>query len=496
MARKSIVLLENENNLLPLKKGQTIALIGPNANDSVMQWGNYNGTPGHTVTLLEAMKAILPADQLIYLPACDRTSETSFVSLFGQCSTSKGQGFDVSFWANNQFEGKADATIRQTTSVNFTTDGATAVASGIPLANFSGIYRATFRPTVSDKVDFVVKMRGACTLLIDGKEVAKQERSLRRSTTLYTLDAQTGKSYDIELRYRHTEGRTASLTFDLGSTRPVDIDALLKDIAKADVVVFAGGIAPSLEGEEMPVSVPGFKGGDREDIQLPAVQRNVVKALKEAGKRVVFVNFSGSAMGLVEESRNCEAIIQAWYPGQAGGTAIVDVLFGKYNPAGRLPVTFYKDVKQLPDFQDYSMRGRTYRYFQGEALYPFGYGLSYTTFEYGKAKLSKNAMDKKESVTLTVPVKNTGKISGEEVVQVYIRRVADKEGPIKSLKAFKRIPLKAGQATKVELELPAERFECFDAESNAMRVMSGKYEIFYGSSSREEDLQKLNFVIK
>jgi beta-glucosidase len=246
----------------------------------------------------------------------------------------------------------------------------------------------------------------------------------------------------------------------------------------------------------MPVSVPGFKGGDREDIQLPAVQRNVVKALKEAGKRVVFVNFSGSAMGLVEESRNCEAIIQAWYPGQAGGTAIVDVLFGKYNPAGRLPVTFYKDVKQLPDFQDYSMRGRTYRYFQGEALYPFGYGLSYTTFEYGKAKLSKNAMDKKESVTLTVPVKNTGKISGEEVVQVYIRRVADKEGPIKSLKAFKRIPLKAGQATKVELELPAERFECFDAESNAMRIMSGKYEIFYGSSSREEDLQKLNFVIK
>lgn len=496
MARKSIVLLENENNILPLKKGQTIALIGPNANDSVMQWGNYNGNPSHTVTLLEAMKKYVPADQLIYTPACDRVSETSFVSVFDQCSTSKGQGFDVRFWSNNTLEGEADATIRQTTPVNFTTDGATAVASGIPLANFSGSYRATFRPKLSGKVDFMVKMRGACTLLIDGKEVANQERGFRRETALYTLDAQAGKSYDIELRYRHTEGRTASLSFDMGSTRPVDMDELLKKIEKADVVIFAGGIAPSLEGEEMPVSVPGFRGGDRETIQLPDVQRNVVKALKKAGKRVVFVNFSGSAMGLVPESENCEAIVQAWYPGQAGGTAIADVLMGHYNPAGRLPVTFYTSVEQLPDFQDYSMRGRTYRYFMGQPLYSFGYGLSYTTFEYGKAKLSKNSMAKDGTVTISVPVKNTGKLAGEEVVQVYIRRVDDTEGPIKSLKAFKRIPLKAGQAVKVDLELPAERFECFDEKSNSMRVMSGKYEIMYGSSSRAEDLQTISFVIK
>lgn len=496
MARKSIVLLENDNNILPLKKGQTIALIGPNANDSVMQWGNYNGFPGHTVTLLEAMKKYVPADKLIYAPACDRTSETSFVSMFDLCSTDKGQGFDVRFWSNNTLEGKADATIRQTTPVNFTTDGATTVAPGIPLANFSGSYRATFRPKSSGKVDFMVKMRGACSLLIDGKEVANQERSLRRSTILYTLDAKVGKSYDIELRYRHTDGRTASLSFDMGSTLPVDVAALLKTVEKADVVVFAGGIAPSLEGEEMPVSAPGFRGGDRENIQLPTVQRNIVKALKQAGKRVVFVNFSGSAMGLAPESKNCEAVLQAWYPGQAGGTAVAEVLMGRYNPAGRLPVTFYTDIKQLPDFQDYSMRGRTYRYFQGKPLYSFGYGLSYTTFEYGKAKLSKGSMAKDETVTISVPVKNRGKMAGEEVVQVYIRRVDDVEGPIKSLKAFKRISLKPGQTMKVDLELPAERFECFDTKSNAMRVMSGKYEIMYGSSSRAEDLQKISFVIK
>ena len=170
-------------------------------------------------------------------------------------------------------------------------------------------------------------------------------------------------------------------------------------------------------------------------------------------------------MGLAPESKNCEAVIQAWYPGQAGGTAVAEVLMGRYNPAGRLPVTFYTDIKQLPDFQDYSMRGRTYRYFQGKPLYSFGYGLSYTTFEYGKAKLSKGAMAKDETVTISVPVKNTGKLAGEEVVQVYIRRVDDAEGPIKSLKAFKRISFKPGQTTKVEMELPAERFECFDTKA-------------------------------
>ena len=495
MARKSIVLLENENNILPLKEGQTIALIGPNANDSVMQWGNYNGFPVHTVTLLEAMRKYVPADKLIYHPACDRTAETTFVSLFDQCGTENGQGFDASFWTNNRFEGEPAAVTRQTTPVLFTTDGATAVAPGIPLSNFSGVYRTTFRPKESGKVDFLIKMRGEYTLLVDGKEVAKDEGAVKQTTVFYTMDAQAGKAYDVELRYRHIE-KSAYLTFDMGASRPVNIPALLKTVAKADVVIFAGGISPSLEGEEMPVSAPGFRGGDREDIQLPAVQRRVVQALKNAGKRVVFVNFSGSAMGLVPESRNCEAVVQAWYPGQAGGTAVADVLMGRYNPAGRLPVTFYKGIDQLPDFQDYFMRGRTYRYFLGEPLYPFGYGLSYTTFEYGKAELSKMAMDEGESVMVTVPVRNSGKIAGEEVVQVYIRRVDDREGPIKSLKAFKRISLKPGQSARVALELPAERFECFDVKSNAMRVMSGKYEILYGSSSRAEDLQKLPFVIK
>ncbi len=495
MARKSIVLLENENDILPLKKGQTVALIGPNANDSVMQWGNYNGFPGHTVTLLEAMKKYIPADKLIYTPACDRTSENTFVSLFHQCSTEKGQGFDARFWSNNQFEGEPIATARQTTPILFTTDGATAVAPGVPLTHFSGIYRATFRPTESGKVDFQIKMRGEYTLLINGKEVAKDEGAIKQTTVFYTMEAQAGKSYDVELRYRHIE-KSANLSFDMGSSRPVDIDGLLKTVENADVVIFAGGIAPSLEGEEMPVSAPGFRGGDREDIQLPAVQRRIVKALKNAGKRIVFVNFSGSAMGLVPESRNCEGLIQAWYPGQAGGTAVADVLTGRYNPAGRLPVTFYKGIDQLPDFQDYSMRGRTYRYFQGAPLYPFGYGLSYTTFEYGKVKRQLPAIKAGEGMTFSVPVMNTGRKVGEEVVQIYVRRVDDAEGPLKSLKAFKRISLKPGEQQMVKFDLPAETFETFDVRSNAMRIMPGKYELMVGGSSRQSDLQTTTILLK
>lgn len=494
MARKSIVLLKNENDILPLQKEMTVALIGPNANDSVMQWGNYNGFPAHTITLLEAMKSRLPADKLIYLPACNRTEEHVFVSLFDQCYTEEGRGFNASFWDNNRFEGTPVTKIRQTTPILFTTDGATAVAPGVPLTQFSGIYRSNFRPKENGRVDFLIKMRGAYTLSINGKEVAQDEGVIRQTKTIYTMNAEAGKTYDIELRYRHIE-KSSNLSFDMGSSRPVDTKALVQQVEKADVVIFAGGIAPSLEGEEMPVNASGFKGGDRTDIQLPAVQRQIVQALKDAGKKIVFINFSGSAMGLVPESKNCEAILQAWYPGQAGGTAIVDVLTGEYNPAGRLPVTFYKDTLQLPDFQDYSMQGRTYRYLHSKPLYEFGYGLSYTTFQYGKASYDTRSIQMGEDFTFDIPVKNTGNVAGEEVIQVYLRRKADKNGPLKSLKTFKRIPFKAGESQMVQIVLPAEAFECFDEKSNAMRIMPGKYEIMYGGSSRSKDLKKFAITI-
>ena len=232
---------------------------------------------------------------------------------------------------------------------------------------------------------------------------------------------------------------------NVGTESIINYDDIIKKLAGYDKVVFVGGIAASLEGEEMPVTIEGFKGGDRTNIELPAVQRNFLKALKAAGKKVIYVNCSGSAIGLQPETESCDAIVQAWYPGMKGGEAVADVLYGKINPSGKLPITFYKNSEQLGDFEDYNMAGRTYRYMKNDKpLYPFGYGLSYTDFEIGNATLSADKISKGHTVTMTIPVTNKGKKDGTEVVQVYVKNPSDPNGPIKQLRAYKRVDVKAG----------------------------------------------------
>ena len=211
---------------------------------------------------------------------------------------------------------------------------------------------------------------------------------------------------------------------------------------------------------------------------------------------MVFVNCSGSAMALVPELEPCDAILQAWYPGQAGGLAVADVLFGDFNPSGKLPVTFYKNTEQLPDFEDYSMKGRTYRYMTDKPLFPFGYGLSYTTFDISKGRLSKSSVEVGEGVKFTAQVKNTGKRDGAEVVQVYVRKVGDTEGPLKSLRGFRRVDLKAGESRTVSIELSPNAFEFFDTSTNTMRVVPGEYEIMYGNSSDTPEANKLTVVLR
>jgi len=226
--------------------------------------------------------------------------------------------------------------------------------------------------------------------------------------------------------------------------------------------------------------LPGFKGGDRTNIDLPMVQEKMLKALKKLGKPVVFVLCSGSSMALPWENKNLDAILAAWYPGQAGGTAVADVLFGDYNPAGRLPVTFYASSKDLPDYQDYDMsKGRTYRYFKGKPLYPFGYGLSYTTFAYSNAKVNKTVLPLKNTLTLSLDLK------------VYIRNLQDPEGPIKSLRGFRRVRVLPGTTKEVRFYLTPSAFEFFDTETNTMKVKPGKYEILYGGSSDRKALKSL-----
>jgi len=356
MARETMTLLSNKNRTLPLsKKLKKIAVIGPNANDSVMLLANYNGSPSRVTTILDGIKTKLPKSEIVYDKGCD--------------------------WVQKD-----------------------------------------------------------------------------------------NKTFDFK-----------------------DVLSRLKDIK---TVVFVGGVTPVLEGEEMPVSYPGFKGGDRSDIELPAVQRALIKSLKEAGKEVVFVVCSGSALSIQPESKIADAILQAWYPGQDGGMAVADVLFGDYNPAGRLPVTIYTGMNQLPDFEDYSMKNRTYRYLKEAPLYPFGHGLSYSQFDYLEGKISSVDIPAGKESSLKIKIKNTGKFDGDEVIQVYIRNLQDPNGPEKSLRSFKRVNIKAGETKIITMLLRSDAFKFFDSASDKMKITPGNYEILYGGTSDNHYLKSIMVNIK
>ncbi|MBO4723753.1 MAG: glycoside hydrolase family 3 C-terminal domain-containing protein [Bacteroidaceae bacterium] len=487
MAQESMVLLKN-NGLLPLNKGMKVVVMGPNANDSVMQWGNYNGSPSRTVTLLEAVMAT--GADVHYLRGCDYASNSmALVSLFSQCKASGQQGFDAKYWNNSRAEGEPDVLRHNATPLRFSTGGATVFAPNVNLENFAAVYTATFHADEDGQVAFFMQNQGQASISVDGRRVA-MGRNGTEARKVYTLDAKAGQDYEITINYSCRSGE-ASLSFDLGYEVEVSIEKTVAECVDADVVIFAGGISPSLEGEEMPVSIDGFRGGDRTKIELPAAQTELVKALKAAGRNVVFVNFSGSAMGLTEVEPACDAILQAWYPGEEGGNAIASVLYGEYNPGGRLPVTFYRSTAQLPDFEDYSMKGRTYRYMTEKPLYPFGYGLSYSKFDYKGAKIKKVG----NNYMVTVSVKNSGKMDGDEVVQVYVRRPGDTEGPSHALRAFRRVNVPAGKTVKVEIELTPEQFEWFDPNINLMNVLPGKYEVLVGPNSDLSTLTKLEVTL-
>jgi beta-glucosidase len=257
------------------------------------------------------------------------------------------------------------------------------------------------------------------------------------------------------------------------------MNAFLNRIKDVDAIIYVGGISPQLEGEEMRVDFPGFKGGDRTSIFLPQIQTDAMQALKSTGKPVVFVMMTGSAIAIPWENENIPAIINAWYGGQGAGTAIADVLFGDYNPAGRLPVTFYKSDNDLPDFSDYSMNNRTYRYFKGEALYPFGYGLSYTTFKYDILNVPATAAIGK-NVTVSARITNSGKKDGDEVVQLYIsHQGVQGKAPLESLKGFQRITLKTGESKTVSFTLTPEQLSIV-SEDGKMQEPKGKVELSIG----------------
>ncbi len=381
MAAETFVLLRNRGGVLPLKADARIAVVGPNADDPRMQWGNYNGIPDRTVTLLDGLRARIPG--IRYVRGCGLVGSENIRNLDPRGVL---PSLDLS-----------DEQIRS-------------------IAQRHGQDEEDFREYLESRKDMAACMLPA----LDGAQV-------------------------------------------------------LKELEGIDVVVFAGGISPMLEGEQMDVAVPGFGGGDRTDIELPAVQRELLSILHRAGKKIVLVNFSGSAIGLEPETETCDAILQAWYPGEEGGTALADVLFGDVAPSGKLPVTFYRNADQLPSFQDYSMSGRTYRYFEGDPLFAFGYGLSYTTFEYGDAVIDGNSV--------RIPVTNCGGCDADEVVQLYVRNPGDALGPLKSLRGFTRVHVPAGKTVTALIPLSDDTFLSWSEEKQDMVPAGGSWELLYGGSS-------------
>lgn len=494
MSLQTMTLLQNNNNVLPLSRHEKkIAVIGPNANNEPMMWGNYNGTPRQTITILDGIKSRLKKSQIITFKGCDLVNDQTLESYYNQCSMDGKTGFKATFWNNREREGKPVTVTYEKNPVQVTTHGQHTFAPNVSLTGFSAVYETVFRPQQHAKVLLDVDGCGHYEVYLDG-ELKAQQSTWRTTESRIEFDGEKGKSYKIEIRYHEMPTYNADLKINIGHETPIDYQDAINQLNDCQTVVFVGGISSQLEGEEMPIHVPGFKGGDRTDIELPAVQRNFLKALKAAGKKVVFVNCSGSAIALTPESQSCDAILQAWYPGQEGGEAVARVLFGEYNPGGKLPVTFYRDTKQLPDFKDYSMKGRTYRY-MNDALFPFGYGLSYTTFSIGDAQLSATSFGKDGKVTLTIPVNNVGKKDGTETIQVYIKDPTDADGPLKSLKAYQRVTVKAGQTTNAVITLDSKSFELFDAATNTVRTKGGKYEVYYGNSSADKDLKKVNVTV-
>lgn len=496
MAQESMTLLQNKNNILPLSKSvKKIAVIGPNADDEPMLLGNYNGFPSSITTILEGVKTKLPANKVFYDKGCDLIEDMITQSLFENCSFDGKVGMKATYWNNKEFKGDAVAREQIVNPIQLTTAGQNQFSRGVNLKDFSGKYETVYRANESEEIVLRLEFGGKCAVIVNNDTLFSKELWQLAPIRL-PFKVEKGKDYKIEVKYVAIyDGMDASLKLNIGREIPVNYDELINKLKGINEVIFVGGISPKLEGEEMPIEFHGFKGGDRTNIELPESQRKCLQALKKAGKKIVFVNCSGSAIALTPETESCEAILQAWYGGQSGGQAVADVLFGDYNPSGKLPITFYKNSNQLGDFEDYSMKGRTYR-FMNDALFPFGYGLSYTTFKIGEARFSKTSIAANETIQLTVPVKNVGKRDGVEVVQVYVRKVNDIDGPLKTLKGFKRVEIPAGKTQQVAIDLNPSSFEFFDWSQRKMMVTPGEYEVYYGNSSDSKDLKATKITIR
>ena len=493
-ARESLVLLENKGNVLPLSKNiKTLAVLGPNADDVDMLNGNYGGTPteAHKHSLLSGIKAAVPGAKIIYNKACELDDE--YATTHHLQDFNDGKGVKVEFYNNRELEGEPAKT-EYFNELNFSTFGAWGFAQGVSRDSLSVRVSGKYTSTFTGEMKYTLTTDNGYVLKVNGEVVEDAKAGGRRGfgfgfnrkPEYKSFPVEAGKTYDVVIEYRHGNGQFAMLRGDICERNLVDFTNLANEVSSADAIVIIGGISAQMEGE----------GGDKQDIELPKVQQMLVKAMHKTGKPVIFVNCSGSAIAFGSVEGEYDALLQAWYAGQGGAKALAEVLFGDYNPSGKLPVTFYRSNNDLPDFLDYSMKNRTYRYFTGVPQYAFGYGLSYTTFNVGDAKISAKQMKKNGKVTLTIPVTNTGKREGAETVQVYVKALDDAGAPIKALKGFQKLNLKAGETQKATITLDGEAFEYYDESIDELSTKAGRYQILYGTSSLDKDLKAIDFVVK
>ena len=479
MASEALVLLKNKDNFLPLKKApETIAVIGPNADNLDALVGNYNGTPSKPVTILAGIRQRFPKSKVVYVEGTGLVGPVAVaVPSSALCSDAscKEHGLKADYFSNMTLDG-APALTRTDGAINFTW-GETGVSPEL-LKHYSVRWTGVLTPPESGNFRLGFSGQDGYRLWLDGNLITEDWNMHEPATTLTKkIQLEKDHAYAIKIEYFQNVGNSeARLLWSLPSQ--IGQDAL-EAARKADLVVMVGGLSPRIEGEEMKVDAEGFSGGDRTSLDLPAPQEQLLERIHALGKPTVLVLMNGSALAINWADEHLSAIVEAWYPGEEGGTAVAGLLAGDFSPAGRLPVTFYKSTDQLPAFEDYSMSKRTYRYFGGEPLYPFGYGLSYTTFSYGNPSMEKATISAAGEETVSVEVANTGAMAGDEVVELYLTHPGVAGAPRRALRGFQRVHLNRGEKKNVAFKLRERDLSIVD-EAGKRRILPGKVEVWIG----------------
>ncbi len=475
MANESMVLLKNDG-VLPLKSPRRIALVGPLAEQTAVLLGNYNGTPTHTVSVLEGMKAEFPNATINYVPGTQFLTERGDPVPSSLLTTPDGKpGLRAEYSSRPAMEAKpAPITTRVEPNVNL---NARSVPEQAKQAGGLAVdWTGSLNPNATGDYLLGIKADGFARVSVDDREVAQM---FGGGTSLGQVHLEKGHPVKLHVSYGHFGEGNLEAQLIWAPVNNAPDPAAVAAARNADVVVAVVGITSRLEGEEMPVDLPGFLGGDRTSLDIPKPEEDLLQAVSATGKPLVVVLMNGSALGANWEKAHANAILEAWYSGEEGGAAIAETLSGKNNPAGRLPVTFYKDVHQLPHFEDYSMKGRTYRYFTGEPLWPFGYGLSYTSFSYSDLVVPETGINAGDPLNASVTVTNTGKLAGDEVVQLYLKFPDVAGAPIRALRGFQRVHLEPGASQKVEFHLNPRDLSMV-TDLGDIIVAQGKYTVSVG----------------